>query len=897
MEQIAGRLLVVASLMFASTSIAAAQVVPGTGVGGTLRVTVLDQTEAVLVIAQVTVVDANGVEHVSAVDSRGLAVFENLNPGPYQVKATAESFRPIATPITVRRGDNRTTLRLAVATIEQTVVVQDVSAADRRDNGFTQTLTQDQIDSLPDDPDEMADELARMAGPGAQIFVDGFRGGRLPPKDQIQQIRFHTNSFSAEYHEAGMIRVEVITKPGMSGWRGSSNVGFRDESLNATNAFADEKGPEQMRRYMVNFSGPLAKGKTGLSLSFDGNSAYDSRTIVAQSPQSGTVNGLAVSPTEAMNFTARVEHLLSPTAQVRAEYTRRQNERSNLGVGDFDLPERTYATDMNTDTFRLRTTNVIGKKMFSEFKFEFNNSTNATLPGSLLPTIRVNDAFTAGGAGQSGVRNAQEFELAQNFDFTIGRKHSMRAGVLLEAGWWNSTQRTNSNGTYTFTSTDAFNAGRPTNYVIRTGDPLVDYSQVKAGWFLQDDFRPSRTLQISLGVRQEIQTQVASRFHLAPRAAFTWNASKKTTVRGGYGIFYDWYESNLYEQTIRVDGQHQVDVIVQNPGFPVTDGGGTRLPASVIRSASLGQPVIHQASVGLERPLTSWADLRADYMFTRGHDTLRSINVNAPVAGVRPDPTVGNISEIQSSGKRASDRATVALNMRYAPRRIFGMVQYQLGSSRNYADGATALPSDSLNPGLDWGPSAQDVRHRIFFNFNSPVGRGVRLSLGMQGSSALPYNITSGFDTNGDTVFNDRPTDVERNSARGASQWTANVRLNKSIGLGGARAGGPGFPGGPGGMPMPPPSGGVAAQRGPGVAAQRGPGGGGPGGGGGDGPQLMVMEGGNQKYRLDFYMNIQNAFDHVNYNAFIGNQQSSFFGTATSAGPARRIELGASFGF
>jgi len=273
-------------------------------------------------------------------------------------------------------------------------------------------------------------------------------------------------------------------------------------------------------------------------------------------------------------------------------------------------------------------------------------------------------------------------------------------------------------------------------------------------------------------------------------------------------------------------------------------------------------------------------------MFTRGYDTLRSINVNAPVNGVRPDPAVGNITEIQSSGKRASDRGTVALNMRYAPRRIFGMVMYQLGSTRNFADGATSIPSDSLNPDLDWGPSAQDVRHRIFFNLNSPIGRGVRLSLGMQGSSALPYNVTTGFDTNADTVFNDRPAGVERNSARGASQWTANVRLNKSIGLGGVRAGAPGFPGGM--PPPPPPSGGVAAQRGPG----------GPGpGGGGDGPQIMVMEGGNQKYRLDLYVNIQNAFNHVNYNAFVGNQQSSFFGTPTSAGPARRIEIGASFGF
>ena len=885
--------MVVASLIAAVSSTATAatsakasvpeQVVQGTGVGGTLRVTVLDQTEAALIVAQVTIVDSNGAERTSAVDQRGVAVFENLAPGTYQVKAAAESFRPIATPLNVRRGENRTTLRLAVASIEQTIVVQDQSAAERRDNGFTQTLTQEEIDALPDDPDEMADELMRLAGPGAQIFVDGFRGGRLPPKDQIQQIRFHTNSFSAEYHEAGMVRVEVITKPGMGGWRGQTNFGFRDESLNARNAFANEKGPEQMRRYMVNFSGPIAKGRTGLSLSFDGNSSYDSRTIVAQSPVGAAIKALAVAPTDAMNFNARLEHLIGGSAQIRAEYSRRQNERSNVGVGDFDLPERAYATDMNTDTFRLRTTTVIGKKVFSEFRAQFNSSTNATRPGSLDPVIRVNESFTAGGAGQSGDRRAKELEIAQNFDFTIGRKHSMRAGVLFEAGWWDSNQRSNANGTYTFTSLDAYLARTPATYTIRTGDPVVDYSQVKAGWFLQDDFRPSRTLQVSLGLRHELQTQVDARWNLAPRAAFTWNATKTATVRGGYGIFYDWYESNLLEQTIRVDGNHQIDVVIQNPGFPAAAGGGTRLPGSLIRSASLDQPIIHQASVGFERPLASWADFRTDYMWTRGFNTLRSINVNAPVNGARPDSTVGNISEIQSSGKRASDRATVALNMRYMPRRIIGMVMYQFGSARNYADGAISLPSDSNNPNLDWGPSAQDVRHRIFFNFNSPLGYGVRLGINVQGSSALPYTVTTGFDTNGDTVFNDRAPGVKRNDARGAAQWTANVRLNKSIGLGGARAGGAGFPGG---MPMPP-SGGVAAQRGPG---------GGPGGGG-DGPQIMLMEGGNQKYRLDMFVNLQNAFNSVNYNAFVGNQLSSFFGTATSAGPPRRVEIGASFGF
>ena len=258
------------------------------------------------------------------------------------------------------------------------------------------------------------------------------------------------------------------------------------------------------------------------------------------------------------------------------------------------------------------------------------------------------------------------------------------------------------------------------------------------------------------------------------------------------------------------------------------------------------------------------------------------MNVNAPVNGVRPDPEFGNISEIQSSGKRATDRFTVALNARYMPRRMLGMVMYQLTSARNFADSATMLPSDSTNPDADWGPSAQDVRHRIFFNFNTPLARGVRMGLNVQGASAMPYNIITGLDTNGDSVFNDRDAGVTRNSGRGATQWTANMRLNKSIGLGGARSGPPNMPL----PPPPPPPGGAMAQR---------VGGGGPGGG--DGPQMVVMEGGNTRYRLDLYLNVQNVFNKTNYNAFVGNQLSSFFGQATSAGPARRVEIGASVSF
>jgi hypothetical protein len=289
-----------------------------------LRVTVRDATNLGLPTAVVEITDVQGVSQQAAVDPQGLATFSGLQPGDYQVKVTAEGFREQVLQVNVRRGNNAATATLVVAISEQ-ITVADQAADDRRDNGFTQTLTADEIEALSDDPDEMAEQLAQMAGPGAEIFVDGFRGGRLPPKDQIQQIRFNSNSYSAEYHEAGMVRVEVITRPGMGGWRGRANVGFRDESLNARNAFSPVKEPTEQQRYNFSFQGPLAKGKTGISMSVDGTNAYDSRTIRAQSPSDVTVNGLARNTTQGINASIRVDHAMGQGNQLRAEYERRSN--------------------------------------------------------------------------------------------------------------------------------------------------------------------------------------------------------------------------------------------------------------------------------------------------------------------------------------------------------------------------------------------------------------------------------------------------------------------------------------------------------------------------------------------------------------------------------------------
>ncbi len=54
---------------------------------------------------------------------------------------------------------------------------------------FTEQLTAEQLAALPDDPEELAQVLQQLVGEDADIRVNGFTGGRLPPGTQIQEVR------------------------------------------------------------------------------------------------------------------------------------------------------------------------------------------------------------------------------------------------------------------------------------------------------------------------------------------------------------------------------------------------------------------------------------------------------------------------------------------------------------------------------------------------------------------------------------------------------------------------------------------------------------------------------------------------------------------------------------
>ena len=94
------------------------------------------------------------------------------------------------------------------------------------DNATAMVIKGADLGALPDDPDDLAGALQALAGPGAgpnggQIYIDGFSGGQLPPKESIREIRINQNPFSAEYDRLGFGRIEILTKPGTDRLRGS----------------------------------------------------------------------------------------------------------------------------------------------------------------------------------------------------------------------------------------------------------------------------------------------------------------------------------------------------------------------------------------------------------------------------------------------------------------------------------------------------------------------------------------------------------------------------------------------------------------------------------------------------------------------------------------------------
>src|SRR6185437_14546629 len=120
------------------------------------------------------------------------------------------------------------------------------------------------LDALGDDPEDLSADLAALAGPsagpgGGAIFVDGFSGGQLPPKQSIREIRINQNPFAAEYDKLGYGRIEIFTKPGSDQFHGTVGYNLGTDFWNSRNPYSATSVPFLLQESENSFSGPLTK--------------------------------------------------------------------------------------------------------------------------------------------------------------------------------------------------------------------------------------------------------------------------------------------------------------------------------------------------------------------------------------------------------------------------------------------------------------------------------------------------------------------------------------------------------------------------------------------------------------------------------------------------------------
>jgi hypothetical protein len=350
-----------------------------------------------------------------------------------------------------------------------------------------------------------------------------------------------------------------------------------------------------------------------------------------------------------------------------------------------------------------------------------------------------------------------------------------------------------------------------------------------------------------LGARYETQTNVSVN-NLDPRLGFAYQLSSTVVLRGGIGMFHQRLSQVAVDQLLRFDGVHQQQFVIRFPSYPDPFANSTAAatPVSVrAKSPLLLTPYNVISDFSLEKSLRKGLALTFSWDGSRGVHLYRGRNINAPLQGslIRPNPAAGNIVQLESSASSRSHNFTIGFRQTLRNKwnmNAFG--NYTLGWNYNDTDGNFSLPENNYDLQSEWGRAPGDQRHRFVAGLNFRTFWNIGVNTSVQANSNRPYNITTGFDDNGDTNTNDRPAGTKRNTGIGPRYFNVNLSFQKTVNL----------------------------KSEAGRTSAKSP----------SGPNMT------------FILNSWNAFNHPQYQNYSGVMTSTFFGHPNRANNPRNVEVG-----
>jgi hypothetical protein len=927
---------------------------PALGQTSILRGLTTDESGALIPGATVMIAGTNGVVKTAQADDRGAYSVAGLTPGDYTVRATAPQLATTqAIVISLKAGSQTLNLQLKVVATAERVTVEEHAgptvSTDAGNNASALVLRGDDLQALSDDPEDLLADLQALAGPsagpnGGSIFIDGFSGGELPPKESIREIRINQNPFSPEYDRLGLGRIEIFTKPGTDHYRGTMDYNFANDFWNSRNPYSAQKAPLLLNELEGNASGPLGKRASftvdGQRNSVDNGAIINAVTLDPQTLGIAPFLSTFRVPQRLTRINPRVDYQLNDNNTLTIRYGITRSNIHGVGIGGFNLESLGYDYRWLNQTVQATDTAVLGHGI-NETRFQYFRSASERIANSTGPELQVLGSFNQGGSTVGNSFDTQNsFEL-QNYTTIPSGMHIWKFGVRLRGQTDNNTSPQNFNGVFTFSGglapvLDANNqpvldslgnpalanissieryrrtllfqkAGNPASqirmlgggasqYSVNAGIPGLSVHQFDLGVFAGDDRRVRPNLTMSLGIRYETQTNIHDWRDFAPRVAIAWapggakSRKPKTVLRAGFGMFYDRFGLSNTLAAERYNGLVQQQYVIANPDFFPTPPSLAGFPASgqVIQQVSsiLRAPYTMQSSLSVERQLPANTTVALTYTNSHALHVFRSNDINAPLpgGGLFPLGRTGPVFLMESSGVYNQNQVITNVNTKVnSGLSLFGF--YVLNKAMSNSDGIGTFPANPYNFSGEYGPASTDVRHRATLGGSINLRWRVRVSPFAVVQSGAPFDITSGSDLFGTTLFNGRPgiaTDpsrpgliqtqyglldpnptpsekvLSRNFGRGPGQMNVNLRIAKTFGFGSER-------GSSKKDAAQPPSGGGAN---PNLA------------GGGGLRSIIGVPSTSHRYNLNVSMSIRNLLNHTNPGPIIGNITSPLFGRA-----------------
>lgn len=587
-----------------------------------------------------------------------------------------------------------------------------------------------------------------------------------------------------------------------------------------------------------------------------------------------TLTQTASETTDLYKMNIKSDWLLNDSHRITGRYARAHSTEGGAGltfIGS-NLANFGATSEGGPQQASLSWTAVFSPTLVNEARFGFGRST-AAFPIASTAELGTRIIFLNGQVDSFGVweglpqgRLQNTFQYSDTLTWVKG-SHTLKAGGDLYRYQGNSFFDALARGRYYFSSWDAFAAGQPTQYQQRFGSSVRGNRVWNHFYFLQDDWKVSPNLTLNLGVRIEVAhgvtevNNIISNLNLdctspfgalgtgpfgcmelggssfktnvnpAPRVgfAYTMGAQRKTVIRGGWGIAYDFIflnpvtnqrflppfivtgvlanfsGSNSFANVVDGTSAFQAETLAQVGKFSQTTVNFGNISPAIAQD--LRNPQVHQFNLGVQHELMPNLVIKLNYVGTKSNylqrtrslnliasppapatsladETARLADFRAAVSGStggatrasnRIDPRFNEINYFDSSANSNYHSFQANVEKRFA-------AGYMLAGSYTYSKSIddvsdslgvlvndSATQQDPTNNRNNRGPSQFDVRQRlsITHTWELPWGQAI--------DNRILRGLASGWTFSGISSFRTGfPVTFITGSRRGVSPLTVN---------------------------------------------------------------------------------------------------------------------------